>query len=353
MRAFVWASLVTMPDWEPVKLTAGTPRALRAIESSAIEMRSPAESSMSSSRRAGLSVSFLARARSSSVVSPIADTTTTTSLPAAFVVATRSATLRILSTSATEEPPYFWTTMATLAPPARGPLYSRPARPGERMLCSIRGRSQGKAGHLAEHRLRRSELAAPLRLAPLVLFRPASRPGMDRDPHVDDPGRRRHQGRRPLHARPGALELQVPVVALDGPIPVAHPRPQARVDPARPGRAARPRPVAGRRAAEPGHGLGDRGDIPGDRLCRRHPGHRLRRLHRRGPAEGGAGSGGRGPRRALPRGHVHLGRTGHHADRELVVGGGQRVAGCSLRPPAARHGEGARAGVAARAAAHA
>src|SRR5438445_682537 len=99
MRALVWESLVTMPDCEPVKLTAGTPRALRAIESSAIEMRSPAESSMSSSRRAGLSVSFLASASSSSVVSPIGETTTTTSLPAAFAVATRSATRRILSPS--------------------------------------------------------------------------------------------------------------------------------------------------------------------------------------------------------------------------------------------------------------
>ena len=48
---------------------------------------------MSSSRRAGFSVTCLARARSSSVVSPMAETTTTTSLPAAFAAATRSATL--------------------------------------------------------------------------------------------------------------------------------------------------------------------------------------------------------------------------------------------------------------------
>ena len=117
MRALVWASLVMMPDCEPVKLTAGTLRALRAMESSAIEIRSPAVRSMSSSRRAGLSVTSRASLRRSSVVSPMADTTTTTSLPPAFVVATRSATLRILSTSATEEPPYFWTTIATAKPP--------------------------------------------------------------------------------------------------------------------------------------------------------------------------------------------------------------------------------------------
>ena len=82
-------------------------------------MRSPAESSMSSSRRAGLSQTCLARARRSSVVSPIADTTTTTSLPAPLAVAMRSATFRIFCTSATDEPPYFWTTMGTGRPPGR------------------------------------------------------------------------------------------------------------------------------------------------------------------------------------------------------------------------------------------
>ena len=41
MRALLWESVVMMPDWEPVKLTAGMSRALRAIDSSAIVMRSP------------------------------------------------------------------------------------------------------------------------------------------------------------------------------------------------------------------------------------------------------------------------------------------------------------------------
>ena len=76
-------------------------------------MRSPAESSMSSSRRAGLSLTCLARARRSSVVSPMAETTTTTSLPAALAAATRSATFWIFCTSATDEPPYFWTMIGT------------------------------------------------------------------------------------------------------------------------------------------------------------------------------------------------------------------------------------------------
>src|SRR5688572_21636715 len=113
MRALVWASLVTMPDWDPVKLTAGMPRAFRAMERSAIEMRSPAERSMSSSRRAGLSLTCLARDNRSSVVSPMAETTTTTSLPADLAAATRSATFWIFWTSATDEPPYFCTMIGT------------------------------------------------------------------------------------------------------------------------------------------------------------------------------------------------------------------------------------------------
>ena len=128
MRALVWASFVMMPDCEPVKLTAGTPRAFSATPRSAIEMRSPAESSMSSSRRAGRSVMRRARASSSSVVSPIAETTTTTSSPRARVAATRSATFSIRATSATDDPPYFWTTTPTADPPRRASV----GRPGWR-----------------------------------------------------------------------------------------------------------------------------------------------------------------------------------------------------------------------------
>ena len=53
MRASTWRSLVMMPDWLPVKLIASPPSSRMAIDSSAIEMRSPAVSSMSSSRRSG------------------------------------------------------------------------------------------------------------------------------------------------------------------------------------------------------------------------------------------------------------------------------------------------------------
>src|SRR5262245_32959846 len=112
MRASAWRSLVMMPDWLPVKLIDSPPSSRMAIARSAIDMRSPAVSSMSSSRRSGLGETVFASDRRSSVVSPIAETTTTTSWPARLVRMTRSATVRSLPTSATLEPPYFWTTIA-------------------------------------------------------------------------------------------------------------------------------------------------------------------------------------------------------------------------------------------------
>ena len=101
MRASTWRSLVMMPDWLPVKLMASPPRSRIAIDSSAIEMRSPAESSMSSSRRSGLVETFLASVSRSSVVSPMAGTTTTTSWPSCRVRMTRSATF-----AAVQHPPH-------------------------------------------------------------------------------------------------------------------------------------------------------------------------------------------------------------------------------------------------------
>jgi hypothetical protein len=89
---------------------ASPPSSRIAIDSSAIEIRSPVVSSMSSSRRSGLADTCFASDSSSSVVSPIADTTTTTSCPCARVRMTRAATFCSFATSATLEPPYFWTT---------------------------------------------------------------------------------------------------------------------------------------------------------------------------------------------------------------------------------------------------
>ncbi len=80
--ALVWVVSVTMPACEPVKLTASRPSVWMAIASSAQLMRSPVESSMSSSRSGGRAVISSAMASSSSVVSPRADTTAQTLLPA-------------------------------------------------------------------------------------------------------------------------------------------------------------------------------------------------------------------------------------------------------------------------------
>ena len=80
-HARLWRAFVMIPDCEPVNDTAWTPRSSIAIESSAVEMRSPTESNMSSSRVFGFSEIPLARPRSSSVVPPMALTTATTRLP--------------------------------------------------------------------------------------------------------------------------------------------------------------------------------------------------------------------------------------------------------------------------------
>ena len=110
IRALPCAESVMTPAWLPVYERASCPRLAMAIASSAIEIRSPEVSSMSSSRGGGSGLTCCARSRSSSVVSPMAETTTTTSLPAFRVSTMRLATRLMLSASATEEPPYFWTT---------------------------------------------------------------------------------------------------------------------------------------------------------------------------------------------------------------------------------------------------
>src|SRR5688572_19299120 len=112
MRASTCRSLVMMPDWLPVKLMASPPSSRIASDRSAIEIRSPADSSMSSSRRSGFGDTVFAMVKSSSVVSPIAETTTTTWCPWRTVRITRSATYRSFPTSATLLPPYFWTMIA-------------------------------------------------------------------------------------------------------------------------------------------------------------------------------------------------------------------------------------------------
>jgi hypothetical protein len=102
------------PAWLPVNDRAVTPCCRVAMARSAAEMRSPAVSSMSSSRGGGVGVTPRARSIRSSVVSPMADTMTTTSLPSFFVSTTRFATRLMPSASATEEPPYFCTIRPTV-----------------------------------------------------------------------------------------------------------------------------------------------------------------------------------------------------------------------------------------------
>ena len=74
-------------------------------------IRSPAVSSMSISRGSGTSAICSAIAVRSSVVSPMADTTTMTSSPPSRARTTRSATAWIRSTDPTDVPPNFITTM--------------------------------------------------------------------------------------------------------------------------------------------------------------------------------------------------------------------------------------------------
>ena len=73
-------------------------------------MRSPALSSMSTSRVGWTALTSAASRINWSVVLPMALTTTTTSSPVRRVRATWSATARIRSASATEVPPNFCTT---------------------------------------------------------------------------------------------------------------------------------------------------------------------------------------------------------------------------------------------------
>ena len=70
---------------------------------------SPVERSKSSSLGSGWGVIVWASPISSSVVSPMADTTATTCLPESLVAPIRPATFKILLASATELPPYFCT----------------------------------------------------------------------------------------------------------------------------------------------------------------------------------------------------------------------------------------------------
>ena len=74
MRALPCVESVITPACEPVNDWASRPRLAIAIASSAIDIRSPAVSSMSSSRPGGSGLTRLAKSVGPSVVSPIAET---------------------------------------------------------------------------------------------------------------------------------------------------------------------------------------------------------------------------------------------------------------------------------------
>ena len=111
-----------------------------AIASRAQLMRSPADRSMSISRSGGSGVTSRASSTSSSVVSPRALTTALTLWPCSKVATMRRATLPMRVASATDEPPYFWTTTDKVLPPKRLLLSQAPglgAMRGSARLCSL------------------------------------------------------------------------------------------------------------------------------------------------------------------------------------------------------------------------
>ena len=225
------------------------------MASSAMEIRSPAVSSMSSSRPGGSGLTWLARSSSSSVVSPIAETTTTTSSPALRAATMRSATRLIRSASATEDPPYFCTTSATTVHSLPATLsVPTPPDPGRRRV-SDPSRVSGGARR-------------PGRVIPPS--GPAGRRG---------PATRDHAGGRPGAVRRRARQ---PDRAGSAPVPVRHRRsnvPVHRPPPRGPAPARRPRCSPCRRSWP-----------PAPRTSRRRPAPRHRRP--------GAGRGGRRARRA-------------------------------------------------------
>src|SRR5690606_10298821 len=115
-----------------------------AIARSDMEIRSPAVRRMSSSRCGGSGVICWARSSSSSVVSPMALTTTTTSLPARLASAIRLATRFTLRASPTDEPPYFCTTSAMRLPSVAGLRLSQ--RPAGWLGLRIDGTATGTPG---------------------------------------------------------------------------------------------------------------------------------------------------------------------------------------------------------------
>ena len=117
MRARVCSKSVKIPACAPVRETAFTPMASRAIAVRAIVSCSPTAKSISISRSSGSGFRVFARAIRSFVTPLLADTTTTTLFPASTKDLILFATFMILSVSPTDVPPYFCTISAILKKP--------------------------------------------------------------------------------------------------------------------------------------------------------------------------------------------------------------------------------------------
>ena len=98
---------VSTPACQPVSEMTGYPSFWMAMAKSDMEIISPVDRSTSISRLDGRALISAALAIRSSVVSPWAETTTTTWLPALYALVAMSATLKIRSVFATEVPPNF------------------------------------------------------------------------------------------------------------------------------------------------------------------------------------------------------------------------------------------------------
>jgi hypothetical protein len=115
--ALLWAESLLMPACHPVRETAGQPKLFRVKARRAADCCSPVASNISISRPFKNSPVAPANWIRSSVVSPMADTTTTTCCPFIFISRTRQAIFLIFSIEATELPPNFATTNDKLLTP--------------------------------------------------------------------------------------------------------------------------------------------------------------------------------------------------------------------------------------------
>ena len=189
--------------------------------------------------------------------------------------------------------------------------------------------------------------------AAFVFLRAAAGPGVDRHPGLDAQRRYRSARGRPPDAGPGALELQVRLVAAHGPLSPAVPGRDARLGAHRaglpPGHDAAPAgPERASGVGRPRH----RGRLP-HRSGRGLSGHCHRRLHGERPARGRAGRGRGRQNGDLPRGHAAVGEDGHLPLRADGLERGAGAPGAPLPPHDARDVAGAGAGAAASARDHA